>query len=575
MLTDPLMRTSMEWLLTCSATYLVHSSVLLVGALLVLRLGRFNSHVLAERMWKFAAVSGCLTTALQITLMDSSFGWRFDCAFPAQASAESTAADEAIRELPVVEESSATVESSENGAAVTLGSEVPGARVTDVELANMPIVDLTAGASTQISGEHPAWDVETSQEPHLGASHTPSSLEGLIGVNAAESVVTHAATRDVRSVTAIQDSAVSGPVVPFAAAVSVAVVVTLSALGILRLVLQCLRFRRQVRLFELLETGVARKCLDKLASKARLKKPILLFESGHLDEPMAFGVFNWHIVIPRGIESSFAQDELRAMLAHEMAHLVRGDGWWLWIGRALCSCLAIQPLNLLARRKWQSAGEHQCDAWAVEHLVKPLALARCLTTVAEWKLDRRSSAIGLSVAGNRSALSDRIERLTARSPKADPWRLRGRRRVQYSVAIGVLCLLAIHGPRFEFSSGFDSKLQASDAVDATRSRDRHESTRAQSGVASPARPPDIFSAAPGPATGEEDFATNVNQLASELNQLRAAAVELDRRIQILSEDSLARDLGSRLSERSSRLQERGRLVLEILSNPNPTSSKHP
>ena len=118
-------------------------------------------------------------------------------------------------------------------------------------------------------------------------------------------------------------------------------------------------------------------------------------------------------MLPSGIDQRLSRDEIKALLAHELAHLVRGDAYWLWIGRLLCACFPMQPLNFVARRKWQSAAEFLCDEWAVDHRVPPLTLAKCLTTVAEWQIDRPVPEAALAARGKQSDLGERIERLVA------------------------------------------------------------------------------------------------------------------------------------------------------------------
>jgi hypothetical protein len=101
-----------------------------------------------------------------------------------------------------------------------------------------------------------------------------------------------------------------------------------------------------------------------------------------------------------------------------LAHLVRGDSLWLGISRAVCSCLAFQPLNHLARREWQRAAEFLCDRWAVDRTGTPLALARCLAEVAGWRLAACRSNATLAATGRKTGLVDRIEvLLDARQPR--------------------------------------------------------------------------------------------------------------------------------------------------------------
>src|SRR5437879_8786015 len=151
--------------------------------------------------------------------------------------------------------------------------------------------------------------------------------------------------------------------------------------------------------------------LDELCRMVPRARAIRLLAAPDDPEPAAFGINRWTIVLPERAVKELPEDELRALLAHELAHLVRGDSIWLCISRVICSCLAFQPLNHLARREWQRAAEILCDHWAVGRTGTPLALARCLTVVAGWRLSGRASAALLAATGRKSGLADRIERL--------------------------------------------------------------------------------------------------------------------------------------------------------------------
>jgi hypothetical protein len=142
-------------------------------------------------------------------------------------------------------------------------------------------------------------------------------------------------------------------------------------------------------------------------------------------EPAAFGLFRPTIALPPSCES-LPRDELRAVLAHELGHIMRGDLRWLLIGRVLTTVFAFQPLNRIARREWTAAAECLCDSWAVDRGVERLTLARCLTALAGHRLTGISLADALAAVGSPSSLKTRIERLVA-EPTVDPWSQRSRR----------------------------------------------------------------------------------------------------------------------------------------------------
>jgi beta-lactamase regulating signal transducer with metallopeptidase domain len=212
--------------------------------------------------------------------------------------------------------------------------------------------------------------------------------------------------------------------------------------------------------------------LEELCVARVVRRSIALLISPHNREPASSGLLRWKIFLPEGIENRLTEEELRAVLAHELAHLVRGDVAWLWIGRFLGAAFAFQPLNRLARRRWSRAAEFACDQWALDQGVKPLTLARTLTALAELRL-RPQPGLALSAGTSRQGhLSDRVERLLHRTESRGSRERRGASRLILAIvviAVGALCCLLI--PRIDFSqtpepwSGPDSVVEASDLSD--------------------------------------------------------------------------------------------------------------
>ncbi len=524
----------MQTALTLLVTYWVHSTSLLIAVWIGLRLMRSSSDVLTERAWKFAAVAGVFTALLQTSVSRSSL---LLVEFPVTIADSPEIHDESMGEgVSAVP----TIESRVNSNSAT---DAPLAKLSqgDMGLASNPSIGGTPSRASRFGHSEQLQDL-----PEFSVVTEPESL----GVRQAEllvrstDVLAQAPSETVSSIAAASTASVDEPPRRFFAPVQslfVALVVVMG-LGVLRLLLLSLSFKRHLRQFRCVESGEARRCLDKLVGQAKLRRPIQLFESAAIDEPMAFGLLQWRIVIPKGIEDTLPEAELRALLAHEMAHLVRGDAWWLWIGRVLCSCLPLQPLNFVARRKWQAAGEHQCDSWAVQNLVKPFMLARCLTSVAEWKLQRRTVAIGLSVSGDRTALTTRIERLTSPQPPTDQWSLPRRRRTLFAASVSVFVVLVHFGPRFEF-------------VDNV----------AHAGVPAAEEQHQLSNSALVPR--ETDSAES-NVLLSEVEQLRRDAARLRHRVASLDSNPAAKQLSREIELRTSGLSERTRqLITRIRSSP--------
>ncbi len=222
-------------------------------------------------------------------------------------------------------------------------------------------------------------------------------------------------------------------------------------LGIARCVWQTLLLRRKLADCPLVADGLARQLLDELCRHVPGLPQVRLISAMHDPEPAAFGIRQWTIVLPQRAAHDLPEAELRTLLAHELGHLVRGDSTWLLISRLVCSCLAFQPLNHLARREWQRAAEYLCDGWAVSRTGTPLALARCLTEVAGWRRSGEASAAILAATGRKSGLADRIERLVEAADLSETWNeLRDRRRTLLAGGV-VLGLVVWCAPRVQLA----------------------------------------------------------------------------------------------------------------------------
>lgn len=113
-------------------------------------------------------------------------------------------------------------------------------------------------------------------------------------------------------------------------------------------------------------------------------------------------------------------EEQRAALAHEMAHVVRRDPAWRILVGALERAFFFQPLNRLARARLCESAEFLCDQWAVQQTRSPIALARCLSTVAAWTSPASDGvAAGASaMARSDSPLIRRVTRILNEPPQA-------------------------------------------------------------------------------------------------------------------------------------------------------------
>jgi HEAT repeat protein/beta-lactamase regulating signal transducer with metallopeptidase domain len=148
--------------------------------------------------------------------------------------------------------------------------------------------------------------------------------------------------------------------------------------------------------------------LNALRREAGVSRRIVLTASQTISSPVALG--RSEICLPTVAMSELDPEQQRAMLAHELAHLVRRDPQWLAFACLMERAFFFQPLNRLARRGMQQSAEYLADEWAAQRS-GGVPLARCLVKVAEWI---QASPLGVPVAGmaeERSQLAARVSRL--------------------------------------------------------------------------------------------------------------------------------------------------------------------
>ena len=131
--------------------------------------------------------------------------------------------------------------------------------------------------------------------------------------------------------------------------------------------------------------------------------------------PIALG--GDEITVPRRLLTDLTSDDQCSVVAHEVAHLIRRDPQWLLAAATVESLFFFQPLHRMARRHWQDNAEYLCDALVARRQGMALALARALTSVAEW-LDGDRALLAPALAESSTSLVGRVRALLDDGPRA-------------------------------------------------------------------------------------------------------------------------------------------------------------
>ena len=167
----------------------------------------------------------------------------------------------------------------------------------------------------------------------------------------------------------------------------------------------CLRDRVE------LEHGALADKLRELCQRTGLRRRVRLSVAPSLGAPISMGMFRPEICVPPRVLLELSDEEQEALLAHELAHVVRRDPLWLAACRLFEGVFFFQPLNRVARHEIEDCAEFLSDAWAVRHTGLRFSLASCLTRIAEWIVGERRMLPAPAMAHGRSRLRHRVELL--------------------------------------------------------------------------------------------------------------------------------------------------------------------
>jgi beta-lactamase regulating signal transducer with metallopeptidase domain len=140
-------------------------------------------------------------------------------------------------------------------------------------------------------------------------------------------------------------------------------------------------------------------------------RDVRLCVSDETDVPVAVGLFDAMILIPRSLLDRLSEPEVDQICLHELAHLRRGDDWTNSLQRVISALLGWNPAVLFIGQQLDLEREVACDDWVVSFVRTVRAYALCLTKMAETASWPRSPIPAPGVFATRKHISLRIERL--------------------------------------------------------------------------------------------------------------------------------------------------------------------
>ena len=162
--------------------------------------------------------------------------------------------------------------------------------------------------------------------------------------------------------------------------------------------------------------------LAALAERAGLHRSVALLESALVRVPLVMGHVRPVILLPLGTVAGLSPGYLEAILAHELAHILRRDYLVNLLQTVAEVLFFYHPAVWFVANCVRTERENCCDD-AATVLVggDPFRLARALTALAEWTQSAvmpSAPCLALAAVGRPGALLVRVRRLVQRRPAA-------------------------------------------------------------------------------------------------------------------------------------------------------------
>ena len=143
-----------------------------------------------------------------------------------------------------------------------------------------------------------------------------------------------------------------------------------------------------------------------LQEQLGMTRAIEYCECAWLQAPAVIGWFRPIVFLPVSALTGLSEDQLQAVIAHELAHIQRFDPFVNVFQVCVETLLFYHPAVWWLNKRIRAEREHCCDDVAVTLCGNAVEYARALTLMEEWR-----SAPVFAMAANRGPLTERIVRV--------------------------------------------------------------------------------------------------------------------------------------------------------------------
>lgn len=158
--------------------------------------------------------------------------------------------------------------------------------------------------------------------------------------------------------------------------------------------------------------------VEQLRRRLDLTRPVAVMRSSLATVPAVVGWLSPVVLIPLGALDTLSPEQLRAVLAHELAHVRRHDYLINLLQLLLESILFFHPAVWWIGRRLRDEREYCCDDLAVAACGNALIFARALSTLDALRKPAPTAPAGVaSLSSQGGSLLKRITRLVDQPPR--------------------------------------------------------------------------------------------------------------------------------------------------------------
>jgi beta-lactamase regulating signal transducer with metallopeptidase domain len=151
--------------------------------------------------------------------------------------------------------------------------------------------------------------------------------------------------------------------------------------------------------------------LNSTIKKMGIRRKVALLESALVMSPLVVGHLKPVIFFPLGAINRLSPEEVEAILAHELAHIMRHDYLINLVVSCVESLYYFHPAMWWLTSQIKAEREHCCDDLAIEATGRPLQYAQSLVAVQEMALTAPRLAMQFAAKEKKSKFFLRVNRL--------------------------------------------------------------------------------------------------------------------------------------------------------------------